>query len=245
MTRRSPARSLRRARRPARSAAEPNRPGLALPVVILVDRQGRRRSARETGPGGRGAARDAAGRGGRAGSRRPGEARRRAGAEPGESRRRHRRRARGDWPVLSCPDRIAASISSLVIDFSGRWVLGAGPVGGAAAGRRRDDRAVGAATGGRAGTSAHTTGRFTAAAVARGFAAGPSRRAGGRRRRTDPWRHGTDSGRRHVVARLERLEARCAAPRRRRRLGRRLTTSGVLRGPVDCGSTRGRGDVPR
>ncbi len=61
VTRRSPARSLRRARRPARSAAEPRRPAFVSAVFFLLGRRRRRRRRRrEPGPAGRRAARQAA-----------------------------------------------------------------------------------------------------------------------------------------------------------------------------------------
>ena len=217
VTRRSPARSLRRARRPARSAAEPRRPVLFL-LVFLLDRRRLAGAvladrAREQGHG---AARAPPGTGPRrAASRR--RARRRAAADRGGIHRRarglrlRRLESRSVDPTASRP---ASLPWSSTCRGAGSWAAGPRAPGAAVrrhAAARRGLRPRGA----RAGAGPPRDSRRPPSAPV----SPPSRRgpADARRRRgADPRGHGADSRRRHVVARLQGLEAR-GCPRRRRR----------------------------
>ena len=118
--------------------------------------------------------------------------------------------APGPWSVPSCPERIRFSSSSLVIRFSGRWVLaspawlaGRGALEGRAVG------AWGAATGGRGRRG--PLGCSRRAPSGSGLVARAAGRSRGLRRRRgtalDGW---ADSRRRHVVAPLQGLETRGA-----------------------------------
>ena len=152
VTRRSTARSLRLARRPARSAAEPSR----LPAFL-------RSSSSSTGGGGPGGGASPARPRGVVGAGR-------RGAAPGRGGRPALGAATRGWPprppgadrrvplgglerVLRPPDFIRAIISSRVIDFSGRCCLGrradgperAGPARAPSRRGRRGHRGQGAA----------------------------------------------------------------------------------------------------
>ena len=232
VTRRSTARSLRRARRPARSAAEPSRPVLPFFSSSSSAVIGGAAGGGMTGPGCRPA-------------QRPGQCRPpgHRGAGPGEGPAPRVAAGRRGIPprglrgrpevgnALRPPDFISASISSLVTDFSGRWVLGigrgrSGPLRSIAARRRR----------GGCGDLGQGSIRSPCRLAPCRLSAGLSDRAGGVRPNEGDGGPtlgviGRVPGGRHVIVAFQGLEAAPARNPARRAHGRRLTGSGLGRGP--------------
>ena len=129
------------------------------------------------------------------------------------------------------PDRIKASSSSLVIDLSGRWVLGRARAQPGAAGRRSAAGARGLRPPGAAAGSARRrdSRRPPSAPPSRRRPARPGRGVGAE---ADPRGHRADSRRGHVVARLQGLEARGSPG------GRRCRADSPGLGPAACEARR-------